>query len=806
MSVLQQDTRYAIRSMLQRPGFTAVVLATLALGIGANAAIFTVVDAVLLRPLPFARIDRIVDFAHEPPYWSVSEHEFVDYQQGMPALSRLAAFSTATVTIAIGDEPVRARAARVSRDFFAILGVSAVMGRVFAADEFAPAAKMRVTVISQGLWRQQFGADARVVGKQIQIAGTQFTVVGVMPAGLDFPNARTALWTPWRMNADSLDTRNNHYLRMVGQLAPGATTDQARIQARTLDQHWMRDFPETYFPAHPIHAAITPLRDYLVGPTRPYLFALLGAVAFILLIAAVNVANLLLARGESRRKELAIRLALGASSSRVARQILTESMLYALFGAGLGVMLAMIGVRAVTALAPSDLPRLDQIGVDYRVIGFTAAITLLTGLLFGFAPALRGMRGDSSTTLRDGGKTSAVGGSRGARRTLVIAEVALAVVILTGAGLLVRSLVKLQATDLGFDPAHVLTMQLTLPSRYSDATADAYFQQLTARVGHLPNVQAAAADAALPISGDDNGWSIMIDGHVVKTIAEAAVARPNAVTPDYFRALSIRRLRGRLFTENDRLGSAPVVVINETMAKKLWPSADAVGRTLKMFNDKAPWVTIVGVVADVRARGIQEDVPATMYFPYSQSGASAYYMPRTMTLVIRTNGDPAAITHSVRSVVRAADPLVPIADVATMEQVVGHSIAGRTFTTMLLAGFAALALALAGIGIYGVISFGVSQRNYEIGVRIALGASKATVMRMVIGEGARMTAAGLVLGLIGAVAIDRLLRTLLVGVTATDPATFAAVACVLSAVAICACALPARRATRVSPTEALRSG
>ncbi|MDB4877768.1 MAG: permease [Gemmatimonadetes bacterium] len=806
MSILQQDVRYALRSMVHRPAFTAVVLATLALGIGANAAIFSVVNAVLLRPLPFAHVERIVAFTHQAPYVQVSEHEFVDYQRDMTSLSKLAAYSTPTATISVGDQPVRASGARVSHDFFDILGTKPSFGRTFARDEFAPASKARVTVISQALWRQQFGADPGVIGKTMQVSGTKFTVIGVMPPGFNFPDATTELWTPWRMNVDSLQTRNNHYMRLVGQLASGATVEQARAQARTLDQRWMRDFPETYFPSQPLTAAITPLRDALLGPTRPYLLALLGAVTFILLIASVNVANLLLVRGESRRKEFAIRAALGASGGRMVRQMLTESMLYALFGAVLGVGLAIVGVRALVSLAPGDVPRMDEVGVDYRVVLFTAAITLATGLLFGLAPAARGLRGDSNETLRDGGKTSAVGASRLARRALVAAEVALAVIMLTGAGLLVRSLVKLQAVDMGFDASRLLTMQLTLPPRgYTDTTADEFFRQLVSRAAHLPGVTAAAADAALPISGSDNGWSIMIDGRVVKTIAEAPVGRPNPVTPDYFRTMSIRILRGRVFTESDRMGAPPVAVINETMAKTLWPGVDPIGRTLKMFNDTAPWVTIVGVVADVRVRGIQADVPSTMYFPYAQSGVAAYSMPRTMSLIVRTSGDPAGITPTVRALVRAANPLVAIAQVATMEQVVGRSIASRTFTTILLVGFAALALALAGIGIYGVIAFSVSQRTYEIGVRMALGASTGSVMRLILGEGVRMTATGLVLGLAGAMVVDRLLRTLLVGVTTTDLPTLAAVTCVLTAVAVCACALPARRATTVSPTEALRA-
>ncbi len=805
MSIFLQDVRFALRGMTHRPGFTAVILATLALGIGANAAIFSVVDAVLLRPLAFAHVDRIVDLTHTDI--SVSEPEFVDYQRGVTALSKLAAYSRVEATLSAADDPVRAGGTRVSVDFFEILGVKPVIGRTFARDEFSHLAKARIVIISNALWRQQFAQDPAIVGRTIQVNGNPATIVGVMPAGVVLPDGGDTFWVPWRMNPDSLWTRNNHYLRLIGELKPGATLAQAQTQARTLNKRWMRDFPETYFPAHPITAAVTPVRDYLLGPTRPYMLALLGAVFFILLIACVNVANLLLVRGESRRKEFAIRTALGASGSRVVRQMLTESMLYAVFGAALGMAVAWIGVRGLVLYAPPDLPRIGDIGVDYRVIAFTALMTLLTGVLFGLGPALRGKSGDSADSLRDGGKTSATGTSRVARRVLVVTEVALAVIMLTGAGLLVRSLVKLQTMELGFKPSNVLTMQLTIPpKRYNDTTADEFFRQVLERVGHLPGVQSAALDGALPITGGESGWSIMLDGQVVKTISEAPYAKPEQVTPGYFEMFGIPVLKGRVFEDGDRRGAPPVAVINTAMAKKLWPGVDPVGHTLKMFSPTAPWVTIVGVVGDVHSRGFQEEAPATMYFPYSQSGSSAYFQPNSMALVVRTAGKPEPMTPAVRGVVRAIDAQVPISRVATMDEVVAGSIASRRFTTVLLGGFAALAMALAGIGIYGVIAYGVSQRTYELGVRIALGASTASVVRLVMAEGVRMTLTGLAVGLIGALAIDRLLRSMLVGVTTTDPTTLCVVVGVLVCVAACACALPARRATTVNPTEALRNG
>jgi putative ABC transport system permease protein len=807
MSILRQDATYALRAMMRRPAFTAVILGTLALGIGANAAIFTLVNAVLLRPLPFAHSERIVEFEQGDGYWTVSEPEFVDYQRGVTALAKLAAYNSNNVTIAIpGTDPIRSVATRALRDFFETLGVKTEVGRTFATDEFSPSSRARVAVISHRMWVQQFAADPRIVGKSVTVGITPFTIVGVMPGNFTFPDRETEFWTPWRLNPDSLWTRNNHYLRMIGQLGTGSTIAQARAQVRTLNQRWMKDFPETYAPDHPITGQLTPIRDFLLGPTRPYFVALLGAVAFILSIACVNVANLLLVRGEARRKEFAIRTALGASRSRMMRQMFTESMLFALFGAALGVVVAWLGLRAMIALAPDNVPRLGEVGVDYRVVLFTVAITIATGLLFGIAPAMRGTRGESADTLRDGGKTSGHAASAVARRALVVAEVALAVVMLTGAGLLIRSLIKLQEINLGFDPSHVLTMQVTLPPRkYNDTTADAYFQQLLARASRLPGAQSAAAVSYLPISGSDNGWSIMIDGRVVKTIAESPSARPENVTADYFRVMSIRLVRGRVFTEQDRMGAPPVAIISEGMARKLWPGVDPIGHTLKMFDDKAPWVTIVGIVADVRARGFQKDIPETMYFPYAQSGQSSYVMPLSMTAIVRAKGNPAGLIAPLRNLVHELDATVPVSQAATMDQIVGGSISDRRFATTLLAGFAALALALAGIGIYGVISYGVSQRTYEIGVRMAMGASPASIMRLVMREGGRMTVVGLLFGLIGAVAIDRLLRTMLVGVSATDIPTLLGVSGVLAAVAAGACLLPARRATGVSPTEALRN-
>lgn len=809
MSILRQDVRYAVRGMCRRPGFTAIILATLALGIGANAAIFTVVNAVLLRPLPFAHPDRIVDLSHDDKGGgqTVSEPEFVDYQRGLPSLARVAAIAQGNVTITAADgDPMRGVATRVSRDFFDLLGVHPEVGRTFAPEEFAPASHAALAVISHRLWMQQFGGERSAVGKTLVVSGVRMTIIGVMPSRFAFPDRETEMWTAWKMNPDSLWTRNNHYLTLVGEIAPGKTLGQLRAEMRTLNGRWPKDFPETYAANAVIDRTATPIETQLFGPTRPYLLALLGAVGFILLIACVNVANLLLVRGEARRKEMAIRTALGASRARVARQLLTESLMLAVAGGALGIIVGWLGTRTLVALAPGDLPRADQIGVDGRVVAFTIAITVITGLAFGLLPAARVVGGDSADMLREGGKTSSHGASSVARRALVVTEIALAVIMLSGAGLLVRSLMKLRAIDLGFDPSRRMTLQVTLPSKkYNDTTAVAFFDDAIEKTRRLPGVASAAAVSYLPIDGSDNGWSIMLDGVVLKTIADAPYARPEHVTPSYFETMGIRVRRGRAFTDQDRDGAPYVAVISEGMARKMWPGVDPIGHTLKMFGDKAPWVTIVGVAADVRARGYQGDVPPTMYFPYAQSAKSAYIAPLSMTIVARVDGDPNAFALPMRRVVRDLDKVAAVSNVASMDDIVGDSIASRRFTTALLGAFAALALVLAGIGIYGVISYGVSQRRYEIGVRMAMGASPGSIVRLVAGEGGRMTAVGLIVGLAGAAAVQRLLASLLVGVTPTDAPTFVIVILLLGAVAALACAVPARRATAVSPTEALRN-
>lgn len=806
---LLQDLRLTLRGLARTPGFTAVVLLTLALGIGANAAIFSVVNGVLLSPLPFPDPDRIVDIRHEQPYGNVSEPEFNDYRRDMRSIERLAAYTGTEVNLAGDDEPVRVTGARVSDEFFSVLGIAPLLGRTFAPDEEKPApVPSPVIVISEGIWRSRFGADPKILDREVRLNGIPRRVIGVMPERFGFPERDTGVWLPLRLNYDSLWTRNNHYVLLVGRLRAGATADQANLEANLLTRRWLKDFPETYFPDKPFVAVVQPLMERLLNNSRPYLVTLLGAVGFVLLIACANVANLLLIRGEARRRELGIRTALGASGRRLVTQQLTESGVLALLGGGLGLLVAWAGVRILLRMAPASLPRLEHVHLDASVLLFTLAVSLGTGLLFGLLPAMRAARGDAVEALRDGARSSASRGGSRLRRVLVMGEVALAVVMLSGAGLLVRSLRSLQQIDIGFDATNILTARLNLPplNYTEDAKAVGFVQQLEERVRGISGVLSAGIMGWTPVVGGGGTWSIVIDGREVKEIAAAPSADPQQVSAGFFTALGVKAVRGRVFTEQDRDGAPPVAVINETMAKQLWPGQDPIGHTLRMFNPRSPWVTIVGVVRDIQSRGAGLDAPPTMFFPYPQAGKSAYFLPRQITLAVKTTGNPEALGGAIRRLVRELDAGAPVSEVRSMEAVMGTALSSRRFTTLLLGWFAALALLLAGIGIYGVIAYGVSQRTYEIGLRQALGADRGSVLGLIVSEGLRLTGAGLVVGLLATLATGQLIRSLLVNVKTTDPVTLVAVAALLAGVAALASWIPARRAMAVSPTEALRGG
>jgi putative ABC transport system permease protein len=804
---LVQDVRYALRGIVRRPAFSAVVLATIALGVGANAAIFSVVNGILLRPLPYPHPDRVVAFGHKPPQWLVSQPEYLDYKRDLKSFETLAAFTQFEGNLSTEQEPERVGVAAVTLDFFAALGMQPMLGRTFAEDEnrVAPAT---VAIVSHSLWQRRFAGDPALIGKTIMFNDRPRAVVGVMPERFDYPTSHTDVWLPMpRFNPDSLDDRANHYLFLVGRLRPGVAVDRANNEAIQLARRMMRDFADRYDPKLPLVPTIGRVSDNLLGGTRPYLLALVGAVGFILLIVCANVANLMLARGEGRRKEMALRTALGASSRRLTTQLLTESIVFALAGGALGVFLAWAGDRALLAAAPATIPRLSEIGVDWTVIAYALAISLVTGLLFGLVPALRAARSAPAETLKEGGKTaSAHGGSRRMRRSLVMAEVALAVVMLSGAGMLLRSLFNLQGADLGFDPRGVFTAKVS-PSNngYSEPRAIAFYSQLLERVRAIPGVRSAGAAGWLPVVEAGGLWGLLAEGQSYEHLGQGPAAVPQQVTTGYFKSVGMPILMGRDFSERDAVDAPYVAVVSKAFVKMLWPNQDPLGKRFRLGGDSV-FVSVVGVVSDIRSRGFDDTPEPTMYFVYPQTAKAAYFLPRSMSLVVRTAGDPMSIASQVRSIVRSLDATIPVSSTRTLEQVVGTSVANRRFSTALLAAFATLALVLAGIGIFGVISYGVSERTFEIGVRMALGAERSNVMRFILIDGLRMALVGIAIGIVGAAGVARAIRSLLVGVPTIDVTTLLLVAGGLTLVAIAASVIPARRAMAVSPTDALRAG
>ena len=803
MRTLSQDLAYAIRGLLRRPAFTVIVVATIALGVGANAAIFSVVNGILLRPLPYPHADRVVTFGHEPPQWLSSEPDFVDYHRELRSFEALAAYTQSDVTLTRGDNPERLRMVRASEDFFPALGVKPLLGRGFTNDEYV-GNPPRVLVISYGLWQRRFGGDAAIVGPATSINGIARTIVGVMPPHFDFPQASTDVWTPLpRLNPDSLNARGNHYLFMVGRLTPTASVASAFAEANGLAKRFMRDFPENFDPTQPLTPHIVSVEDQLVRGTRPYLLSLLGAVGFVLLIACANVANLLLVRGESRHREMAVRSALGASRFRLLSQSLTESTVLAVLGGGLGLLLAWLGDRLLLRLAPSSIPRLEEIGIDWRVVAFCAAAVIVSGVLIGSVPGWRASRGENAEALKAGGRSIAAHGSRGLRRVLVVTEITLAVVTLAGAGMLVRSLWNLQDNDLGFDPRSVLTAKVALWQRaYDDQRTDAFFAQALTRLRAVPGVRAAGAIGWLPVVDAGGLWSFEAEGKLFPP-GRGPSAVPQQATPGALGALGLPLVAGRDFTDADRDGALPVAIVSERFAQTIWPGENVLGKRFKL-SGPSPLLTIVGVVRDIRARGFADTPEPTMYFPFAQSGKTAFFMPRIATVLVRTTVDPARLAPALRDIVRALDKTAPVSAIRTLEQVVGTSVSNRRFNTALLAGFAALALLLAGIGTYGVISYGVTQRSFEIGVRMALGAAHRSVVTLVMSEGMRLALIGLVTGLALSVGVARAIRAMLVGVSAIDVPSLLITVMLLIVVAAAATLIPALRALRVNPLDVMR--
>jgi putative ABC transport system permease protein len=805
---LGQDLRYAARTLLRTPGLTLAILLTLALGIGANSAILTVVNGVLLRPLPFADPDRLVtlygvfpgiDLSHS----RLSEPELLDLE-GVPALSDVAGYRETRRTLTGAGEPERLDALLVTDDLARVLGVPPTLGRFIQPDEDRPGAPT-VVVLSDALWRQRFGGDRGVIGRRLMLDGVPHTILGVMPRDFRFQEA--ALFLPAAIDRKAPQPRTAHYLEAVARLRDGVSITDVRTQLRTLSLRLARDNPDAYPTNMSFAIGVESTTDAIVGSVRPALLILLGAVAMLLLVACTNVANLLLVRAESRRRELAVRSALGAGRGRLVRQLLTEGLLLALSGGALGLLLATLGVPALLALSPESLPRHQDIAIDRVVCGATLLLAMVAGAVFGLAPALQATGSRMGSALQEGGDQGGTRAHGTLRRSLVAIEVVLAVVLVVGASLLLQSFWRLRQVEVGFRPDHVLTLGVALPeSRYADtASVVGFYAALHQRLAGLPGVIEVGAVSHLPLTGAIGNWDVEVEGRPLRPGDPAPSPAINMATPGYYRALRIPMVRGRAFAPSDDERAPPVAVVNETMARRLWPGADPVGRRFRVIGDSLSWMTVVGVAHDTRSWGLASSPRAEYTLPYYQLPATLQMVRRSMTVVVRTSGDPLTVAVPVRREIAALDPALATSNVRTLERVVADSIGERRFTMLLLGLFGAVALILAVIGIYGITAYGVAQRTREMGIRLALGAAPAAVRWLVLGEGMRLALVGLAGGIALALVGSRALRSQLYEVQGTEPATYLALSAILLVVALLATYLPARRATRVDPMVALRA-
>ncbi len=809
METLLKDIRYGVRSLLKHPGFTAIVVLTLAVGIGASSAIFSVVNTVLLRPLPYRNAERLVviqELDAAGKRVQVTPANFLDWREQNTVFEQLAAILTRPANLAFSDQAERIDFAMVSANLFSTFGAEPFRGRFFApADEQAGHAP--VAVVSHGLWQRRFGADEALVGKSITLDGSPYTVVGIAPAGFQFPN-KTDVWVPPYRLAPTMNERQDPtqlrgfgMLAAIGLLKPGVPATQAAAEMDTIVTRLRQQYPATN---NRRFNKVVSLHTDLVGETGPMLLLLFGAVGFVLLIACANVANLLLASAATRQKEMAIRTALGASRLRVVRQLLTESFVLALSGGLLGFLLALWGVVLMTKLLPRDFPRLADINLDWRVLGFTLFASVLTGILFGLAPAIQISKPDVQESLKESGRGTSGGRRHNSLRSLlIVGEVALSVVLLVGAGLLFRSFMQLQSVKTGFTPEQVLTMRLTpAGAKYrTDADYIAFYYQVLQRVSTVPGVQAVGAINTLPLEkGPTAGFRI--EGRPPLTTDKWPGGNYRTVSTDYFRAMNIPIVEGRAFSERDTETAPLVVIVNQSLANRDFPNESPVGKRINMGNTDAQgkplWWEVIGVAADVRSLELREPAVPEFYLSALQDSFGS------MFVVARTSVEPTSVSAAVRSAASEVDKSAAVSDLKTMEHIVSDSVTQPRFNLFLLGLFSSIALLLSAAGIYGVTAYSVTQRTHEFGIRMALGAQVGDVLRMILRQGMVLICAGIAIGLVASFALTRLLRTLLFGVSVTDPLTFVVITILLTLVALIACYVPARRATKVDPLVALR--
>ncbi len=810
MSNFLQDIRYGIRVLAKSPGFTFFAVAVLALGIAANTAIFSIADAILIRPLPYRDAARLVMVWEDAssygfPKDTPAPGNFADWKARNQVFEDMAAVSSnESFNLTGGGNPEELLGRGVTANLFSLLGASPIIGRDFQPEDDVPGAS-RVVILSHGLWVRRFGAEPQIVGKEIWLDGEKSNVIGVMPRGFQFPDRPSELWVPIRLTKQQLANHGSHYLQVVARLKPGVSLEQANANLATIAKELEKEHPDDN---QKIGAVAVPLREELAENMRAPILVLLGAVCFVLLIACANVANLLLARAAGRRRELAMRLTLGASRGRITRQMLTESVLLAALAGACGLLLASFGTQLLARLIPAGIAPLEGAGVDGRVLAFTIGLSAMTGILFGIVPALRVSQIDLVTSLKQGGGQSGVGsGGRILRDALVVSEVALAIVLLAGAALMIRSFEALYHNDPGFRADHVLAMRTPLPlPKYADfSRRTSFYNEVLARVGSLPGVVSAGYTTWVPLTNEGGASSIRLEGHPDPALGHELIPNVRMISYGYIRTLGMKLVDGRLFDERDGTDTQPVALINQTMARNYWPGENPIGKRFHKGDDpNRPWITVVGIVGDVHQVALDRPARPEMYMSYQQQASFEPNLFSPQYLTVRTSGDPMQMAEVIRQQVWAVDKEQAVANVMPLEELVDDKLAPRKMQTSLLGGFAALALLLATLGIYAVLSFAVTQRTQEIGVRAALGAEPADILRMVLSQGMRLFVVGAAIGLAAAFALSQVIVHLLYGVSATDPFSFAGVTVLLAAVTMLACYIPARRAMRVDPLVALR--